>query len=140
MSIGLGVFCLVILPLARHLVPNPQKKKKIVRYSDNHLNTGHVKVRYSGVSVIQMFVIQMFVIQIPTVHERTCSKMKWPYFHPTLEHGHPQGVAMEVLTPPPPSRFKKVLVVFVPLCRNPQIALPLLEKCVLTSMERQPKD
>ena len=25
---GLGVFCLVISPLARHLVPNPQKKKK----------------------------------------------------------------------------------------------------------------
>ena len=23
---GLGVFCLVIFPLARHLVPNPQKK------------------------------------------------------------------------------------------------------------------
>ena len=25
---GLGVFCLAILPLARLLVPNPQKKKK----------------------------------------------------------------------------------------------------------------
>ena len=25
---GLGVFCLVIFPLARPLVPNPQKKKK----------------------------------------------------------------------------------------------------------------
>ena len=25
---GLGVYCLAIYPLARHLVPNPQKKKK----------------------------------------------------------------------------------------------------------------
>ena len=28
---GLGVFCLVIYPLARHLVPNPQKKKKMCK-------------------------------------------------------------------------------------------------------------
>ena len=29
---GLGVFCLVIYPLAWHLVPNPQKKKKKKKY------------------------------------------------------------------------------------------------------------
>ena len=39
----------------------------VVLIPSYHLNIGQVKVRYSDVSVIQMFVIQMFVIQIPTV-------------------------------------------------------------------------
>ena len=34
---GLGVFCLVILPLARRLVPNPQKKKELMARQDRFI-------------------------------------------------------------------------------------------------------
>ena len=34
-NLGVGVFCLVILPSARHLVPNPQKKKKKKKKESN---------------------------------------------------------------------------------------------------------
>ena len=68
---------------------------RMVRYSDHHLNTGHlnreqVKVRYSDVSIIQVFVIQIPTVQGMLQFFNFCSlrhtirKVRAKHFHDVM--------------------------------------------------------